>query len=128
MAMTVAGLALLPAGGAVGADDIVGTHGRDELVGTRHPDTLRGRGGADALIGMYGADVLIAGRGLDNVQDGPGRDVVHLGRGNDTILTEADGFVDTFRCGPGYDYVWYWGDPEPGDVLIGCEHVGDWSH
>jgi RTX calcium-binding nonapeptide repeat (4 copies) len=90
---------------------IRGTDGPDRIRGTADDDMLLGRGGADNLTGGAGNDLLVGG---------PGRDILDGGAGDDWISAEADGSVDTIRCGAGRDVV----TAELADkVAAGCEVV-----
>jgi len=60
-------------------------------------------------------------------QGRPGR--IHLGAGDDTYVDrQVDGSRDEIRCGPGDEFVGYWGDPAPVDTLHGRERVGNIAH
>jgi len=130
--------------GTAGKDHLDGRGGDDLLVGRDGRDSLLGRSGDDTAYGGRGGDYFDGGRGRDAFKGGPGPDSVfdhlvnghgnaselRLGVGADSVLSNvsSDGRVDVIYCGPGEDTVSYWGDPDPRDRLLNCEHVNDWSH
>src|SRR5215208_5831939 len=95
-----------------------GTAKNDVMYGTDNADLIGGgRRGADTLYGRGGNDELGGDVGPDKVYGGPGDDRIvgqlmsekhYGGRGSDTITDyKSSKRPDTFRCGPGYDYVYY---------------------
>lgn len=158
VAVLVVGATQLPAAadrivGTAGNDTLHGTAGKDHLDGRAGDDLLVGRDGRDTLLGRSGDDTAYGGRGGDYFDGGRGRDVfkggpgpdsvfehlvnghgnaseLRLGRGSDSVVSNvsSDGRIDVIYCGPGEDTVSYWGDPDPRDRLVNCEHVTDWSH
>jgi Ca2+-binding RTX toxin-like protein len=116
-----------------GKNDVMyGTNKGDSIGGGPHgSDTLYGRGGDDDLIGGVGPDTVYGGLGDDYITNqesdywfgedknhgGPGNDHIvgnlmsekhYGGRGDDTLVDyKSSKRPDTFRCGPGFDYVYY---------------------
>jgi Ca2+-binding RTX toxin-like protein len=115
-----------------GKNDVMYGTNKADTIGSGHhgADTLYGRGGDDELGGGSGPDTIHGGPGDDYITDGDndywfGEDQNHGGRGNDSIVGNlmsekhfggrGDDYLgdyksikrpDTFRCGPGYDYVY----------------------
>ena len=115
--------------GGAGVDGLYGRSGADFLHAGAGTDHLEGGRGNDFLSGGRGADHLIGGAGHDNIENEIGRDRIALGAGNDSYVDwEIDGMRDEIWCGPGDDFVGYWGDPDPADTLHGCERVGNIAH
>lgn len=97
-----------------GRDTLYGRGGNDELAGDLGPDTEYGGYGDDNLISDCDTDFWC---GEDEKHGGPGDDNIvgnlmsekhYGGRGDDTLVDhKSSKRPDTFRCGPGYDYVYY---------------------
>src|SRR5215208_4570822 len=90
-------------------DVMYGTDKADLIGGGRRgADTLYGRGGNDELGGDVGPDKVYGGTGDDTIVGQLMSEKHYGGRGSDTIADYKSGKrPDTFRCGPGYDYVLY---------------------
>jgi hypothetical protein len=131
-------------------DDVMeGTSNDDYMRAGPGVDIMYGRGGTDALYGNEGPDVAYGGPGDDNLRSdcdsdyycgkdekhgGPGDDLIvgnlmsekfFGGRGNDEFLDyKSDKNPDTFRCGPGFDRVYY--NKGLDKVAGDCEKLIDW--
>lgn len=75
-------------------------------------------GSAMVVLGA-GDDRLVGSAGTDFVIESPGLDSYATGDGDDAINSQ-DGLAETVDCGLGADRV----QPDPTDVLIGCEELG----
>jgi Ca2+-binding RTX toxin-like protein len=112
-------------------DVMNGTAEDDDMAAGRGADIMYGRRGPDALYSEEGPDKVYGGPGNDRIDSedadywfgedenhgGPGDDTIignmmsekhYGGRGSDSLLDyKSSKRPDTFRCGPGYDYVYY---------------------
>jgi Ca2+-binding RTX toxin-like protein len=127
MALAVAAVVLLLAGGAVLAKAItctggpcIGTKRVDSIAGTTGNDEISGRGGNNHIIGDY---PYFSGAGDDSIWDFVGSgdiDQVFAGKGNDSIQVKDGDDLDTVDCGSGKDE----DVADPGDNVAGnCEKV-----
>jgi RTX calcium-binding nonapeptide repeat (4 copies) len=100
-------------GGHRGADTLYGRGGEDELVGGVGPDTIHGGPGDDYITNgdsdyWFGEDENHGGRANDHIVGNLMSEEHYGGRGSDTLVDYKSGKrPDTFRCGPGLDYVYY---------------------
>lgn len=97
------------------ADVIIGTAQRDFIDGQRGADLIRAGRGADRISGddyWLGKDENHGGPGADHIVGNYDSEKHFGGRGDDVIVDEKsdedpDEEPDVFRCGPGYDSVYY---------------------
>jgi Ca2+-binding RTX toxin-like protein len=101
------------AGGYHGADTLYGRGGNDELDGGPGPDKVYGVPGDDRIANgdsdyWWGEDENHGGPGDDDIIGQLMSEKHYGGRGSDTLADyKSIKRPDTFRCGPGYDYVYY---------------------
>jgi opacity protein-like surface antigen len=98
----------------LGVDIMYGRGGKDDLYGNEGPDVAYGGPGDDYLGSDCDTDYWC---GEDEKHGGPGDDLIvgnlmsekfFGGRGSDTLYDyKSSKRPDTFRCGPGYDRVYY---------------------
>ena len=115
----------------LGADIMYGRGGEDELYGHEGPDVAYGGPDDDYLRADCDSDYYC---GRDEKHGGPGDDVLvggllsekfFGGRGNDWFQDyNSHKNPDTFRCGPGFDRVYY--NKGLDKVADDCEKVIDW--
>ena len=100
-------------GGRRGADTLYGRGGNDELGGDVGPDKVYGGPGDDRIANSdsdywFGEDENHGGPGDDTIVGNLMSEKHYGGRGSDTLVDYKSGKrPDTFRCGPGFDYVYY---------------------
>ena len=93
------------------ADVIIGTSQKDYIDGQRGADLIRAGRGADHILGddyWLGEDENHGGPGADHIVGNWDFEKHFGGRGDDLLVDKkSDEEPDVFRCGPGYDYVYY---------------------
>lgn len=117
----VVAVALVLAGGAALAADMIGTSGDDTLTGTAGDDRIAAGDGNDRLFGGAGNDQLTGGLGNDYLHGGVGLDALVGGEGADTIYDGPanDASEDSITGGGGPDRIYSANDPVSRD-LIDC--------
>jgi Ca2+-binding RTX toxin-like protein len=97
------------------ADVIIGTSQRDFIDAQRGADLIRAGRGADHIAGddyWLGKDENHGGPGADHIVGNYDSEKHFGGRGDDVLVDEKSDEDpneerDVFRCGPGYDSVYY---------------------